>query len=207
LRASQTAFYAVKFAGAAYLVYLGVRALVAAARGERDTDAHGRQHGARMPARIAYRQGLLSNLGNPKMAVFFISLLPQFASPHGSSFVAILVLGFVFSTLTLTRLSGYAFVVAKLGDVLRRRRVRRMLDAITGVALVDLGVRLASERREPPHLRCPGPVTAVQPRRSQPRPGRLRTRLKELEMRWTVKPSPRSASLRRSPSGRRPSHP
>jgi threonine/homoserine/homoserine lactone efflux protein len=61
--------------------------------------------------------------------------------------VAILVLGFVFSTLTLTRLSGYAFVVAKLGDVLRRRRVRRMLDAITGVALVGLGVRLASERR------------------------------------------------------------
>jgi threonine/homoserine/homoserine lactone efflux protein len=90
----------------------------------------------------AFRQGVISNLGNPKMAVFFTSLLPQF----GSSFPALLALGLVFSTMTLAWLSGYAAAVAKAGDVLRRSRVRRALDAATGTVLVALGLRLATER-------------------------------------------------------------
>src|SRR5205085_284161 len=73
-----------------------------------------------------FRQGVLSNLGNPKMAVFFSSLLPQFAH----SFSGLLVLGLVFATMTLTWLSAYAFAVAKAGDVLRRPGVRRVIDAI-----------------------------------------------------------------------------
>jgi threonine/homoserine/homoserine lactone efflux protein len=132
LVASEPAFVAVKLAGAAYLIYLGARSLLAAAR--RASAVH-----ARSPSGSELRQGLLSNLGNPKMAIFFSSLLPQF----GHSFAALLGLGLLFCALTLTWLSLYAVAVARAGDVLRRPPVRRTIDAVTGTALVALGVRLA----------------------------------------------------------------
>jgi threonine/homoserine/homoserine lactone efflux protein len=77
------------------------------------------------------------------MAIFFTSLLPQF----GSSFGALLLLGFVFACLTLVWLTAYGVAARKAGDVLLRPRIRRLLDAVTGVALVGLGVRVATERR------------------------------------------------------------
>jgi threonine/homoserine/homoserine lactone efflux protein len=91
-------------------------------------------------------QGLLSNLGNPKMALFFTSLLPQFTGPD-APLRSLLGLGFLFCALTLAWLSGYALLLARAGGVLRRPRVRRVLDAVTGAALVAFGIRLASERR------------------------------------------------------------
>ena len=89
------------------------------------------------------RQGLVSNLGNPKMAIFFTSLLPQFATRP--AFGVLLFLGVVFCSLTLVWLTAYAFAVAKAGDFLRRTRVRRAVDALTGAALVALGLRVVSE--------------------------------------------------------------
>ena len=136
LLASAPLFTAIRLAGAAYLVVLGAQALVAAVRG--------RAHEDRLPRRrsSAVRQGLLSNLGNPKMAVFFTSLLPQFAS----SFAGMLSLGLLFAALTLSWLSLYALAVARASGLLRKTRVRRALDAVTGLALVALGLRVAAER-------------------------------------------------------------
>ncbi len=141
IAASEPLFRAVKLAGAAYLVFLGLQSLVHAARTrsvehERDT--------RRVAARRAARQGLLSNLANPKMAVFFTSLLPQFG---GESFGALLALGFVFCAMTFAWLTAYAVVVARAGDVLRRPRVRRALDAALGAVLVAFGLRLAAQPR------------------------------------------------------------
>jgi threonine/homoserine/homoserine lactone efflux protein len=137
--ASEPVFVALKLAGAAYLVYLGAQSLLAALRGRqrRDTGSASARPG------VAFRQGTLSNLGNPKMAVFFSSLLPQF----GSSFPELLALGLLFCCMTLTWLSAYAFVVARAGDVLRRPSIRRAIDAVTGAVLVALGLRLATDRR------------------------------------------------------------
>ena len=135
--ASEPAFVALKFAGAAYLVFLGGQALLAAVRGR----AHGGEAVAAGGREL--RQGLLSNLGNPKMAVFFTSLLPQF----GGSFPALLGLGLLFCAMTLAWLCAYAGVVARAGDALRRPPVRRTLDALTGGVLVALGVRLATATR------------------------------------------------------------
>jgi threonine/homoserine/homoserine lactone efflux protein len=139
LVASEPAFVALKLAGAAYLVYLGAQALLAAVR-RRPPPAH-EAHAAAGGHEL--RQGLLSNLGNPKMAVFFSSLLPQF----GDSFAALLGLGLLFCALTLTWLTAYAFALARAGDVLRRPRVRRAIDAVTGTALVVLVLRLATTDR------------------------------------------------------------
>ena len=132
LVASEPAFVALRVAGAAYLVWLGARSLWSA--------LHARAHEhKRPPKRAPFRQGLLSNLGNPKMAIFFTSLLPQFAH----SFPSLLAHGFVFCGLTL----AWLFVVARAGSAVRRPVVRRVVDAVTGAVLVALGLRLATERR------------------------------------------------------------
>jgi threonine/homoserine/homoserine lactone efflux protein len=142
LRASEPVFVALKLFGAAYLVCLGVQTLVGAfRRGGRMPGGHATR---RATARGAFRQGLVSNLGNPKMAVFFTSLLPQFG---GASFPALLGLGLVFCAMTFLWLSAYGVAVARAGDVLRRPRVRRALDAVTGTVLFAFGLRLASETR------------------------------------------------------------
>ena len=137
LRASEPALLAVRLVGSAYLVYLGAQAL-------RSALGRSRAEHPAAPGRASapLRQGVISNLGNPKMAVFFTSLLPQFSG----SFPSLLALGLVFCTLTLAWLSAYAAVAAKAGDVLLRPRIRRALDAATGAVLVALGLRLATER-------------------------------------------------------------
>jgi threonine/homoserine/homoserine lactone efflux protein len=141
LLASQPAFTALRLVGAAYLVFLGAQALLGAlafrSRHESPVTI------SRSPALTgAYRQGLLSNLGNAKMAVFFTSLLPQF----GTTFWTMLPLGLCFAAITLGWLSAYAIAVAKAASVLRRPVVRRVLDAVTGTVLIAFGLRLAAER-------------------------------------------------------------
>jgi threonine/homoserine/homoserine lactone efflux protein len=146
LLASEPAFAAVRIAGAAYLIYLGLQALVAASRpgGNGHIEVEPQRE---LPRRVAARQGLISNLGNPKMAAFFPSLLPQFVPSGEPTFLPLLGLGLVFCSLTFVWLCGYAVVVARAGDLLRRPRIRRAMEAITGAVLVALGLRLATEQR------------------------------------------------------------
>jgi threonine/homoserine/homoserine lactone efflux protein len=139
--ASEGVFLVLKLAGAAYLVFLGLNSLRCAMRGRtpRRTAAQGRA----LDRRAAFRQGALSNLGNPKMAVFFTSLLPQFAS---GGFLGLLALGLLFVVLTLAWLAGYAAAIDRASALLRPS-VRRTFDALTGFVLVAVGLRLATERR------------------------------------------------------------
>jgi threonine/homoserine/homoserine lactone efflux protein len=132
LIASEPLFLAVKYAGAAYLVWLGLQSLRAA-------------FGLR--PRQAYMQGVVSDLSNPKIAAFFSSLLPQFAPAGAADFVGLAALGLLFSLMTLVWLTGYALATARMRDTLRRPGVRRTLDGITGVTLIGLGLKLASEER------------------------------------------------------------
>jgi threonine/homoserine/homoserine lactone efflux protein len=147
LVASEPVFRAIRYAGALYLAYLGLSALWAAVRrGDRAGVVHADAAPALSPP-TALRQGLVSNLTNPKMIAFFPALLPQFVSHGSGAFLALLVLGLLFSTMTLVWLTAYAFAVAKAGDLLLRGRVRRLLEAGTGVVLIGLGLRLATEGR------------------------------------------------------------
>jgi threonine/homoserine/homoserine lactone efflux protein len=137
LVASEPAFVALKLAGSAYLVFLGLQALLR--RGRRQPFAFA----GRVGPRSALRQGVLSNLAKPKMLAFFTSLLPQFAS----SFAGLLVLGLTFCTMTLVWLSAYSVAVNRASALLRRARVRRTIEALTGTVLIALGLRLATENR------------------------------------------------------------
>lgn len=142
LRASAVAFLALKLAGAAYLVWIGVQMLRARAL---PATTEGRRSGGAGVRSI--RQGLLSDLGNPKIAVFFTSFLPQFVRSDGSAFVSLLFLGVTFAILTLAWLTAYSLMVGHASGLLRRPTVRRALDRLTGVILIAFGIRLALEHR------------------------------------------------------------
>jgi threonine/homoserine/homoserine lactone efflux protein len=148
LVASEPAFLAVKLAGAAYLVILGGQTLLHALRGRGDQHADGDGgRTRRLRPAAALRQGILNDLGNPKIAVFFTTLLPQFAPADGPAFLTLLAFGLLFCAMTFAWLCAYSVAVARAGDALRRPRIRRALDAVMGAALVALGVRVAVERR------------------------------------------------------------
>jgi threonine/homoserine/homoserine lactone efflux protein len=140
LATSAPLFFAIRLAGAAYLIYLGGRSLYAAISHREGPPATAKPQSSRS----ALLQGYLSNLSNAKMVAFFISLLPPFAGPH-PSFGLLLVLGLNFCLLTFMWLVGYAIAVDRLGDWLRRSAVRRVLDGILGAVLVGLGLRVATE--------------------------------------------------------------
>jgi threonine/homoserine/homoserine lactone efflux protein len=143
LHASSEAFTVLKLAGAAYLVWLGARALLDAWRGTAHDTAAAR------PGRRAspFRQGLVSNLLNPKIALVYTTLIPQFVDRGGSEVAQTFLLAGVFLALGLAWLTGYALLVAQAGALLRRPRVRRTVNAASGAVLTALGLRLALERR------------------------------------------------------------
>lgn len=141
---SATAFTAVKYAGAAYLVLLGIREL----RG-RGGDGEERAQGP-VPLRRAFWQGVLVNALNPKTALFFLAFLPQFVDPAaGSVVVQILVLGGVFVAIAFVCDSAWGLAAGALGPRLKdgvRRRVRRWGSGSVFVAL-GLGTALSATRR------------------------------------------------------------
>jgi RhtB (resistance to homoserine/threonine) family protein len=147
IQASEPAFLVLKLIGAAYLTYLGVQALRAAFRRDAKQASRDMVARTRLRPRTAMRQGILSNLANPKIAVFFTTFLPQFVPASAPSFLALLELGFIFCAITLAWLVAYAAVAAGVGGFLRRPRVRRVMDGMTGLVLVGFGLRLATERR------------------------------------------------------------
>lgn len=143
LRASEAAFVSLRVAGAVYLGSLGLLALRDALRADpRSARAVRSLRGGRGRS---LRQGLLSNLSNPKMGLFFLGLLPQFAGGDHPSALSMLALAATFAAMTLGWLAAYCWVVDRVGDVLRHGRARRAMDAATGTALVALGIRLATD--------------------------------------------------------------
>ena len=146
LAASASAFLALKLIGAAYLIYLGVQSLRAAWNRGVDTSAGESPRLRVIPAR-AFRSGLISNLANPKMAAFFLSLLPQFVPSREGNVEGSLLLGAVFCLMTFAWLTAYSIAVDLARRLLSRQRIRRTLDAVTGGVLIAFGMRLALAQR------------------------------------------------------------
>lgn len=146
VRASALAFTVLKLIGALYLVWLGLQALRAAGH----TESGARPPTANKPAMGAlggFRQGLLSDLANPKIGIFFTSLLPQFVDPGHSVLLPFLALGAVFVLMTVLWLSAYCLIAARAAKTLQRPRVKAAMDRVTGIVLIALGCRLAIEHR------------------------------------------------------------
>ncbi|HEV8141226.1 MAG TPA: LysE family translocator [Methylomirabilota bacterium] len=146
LMASAALFSAVKLAGALYLVALGVLSLRTAFGSRLNGPAAAPDPTAR-DARLAFVQGLLSNLLNPKVAIFYLTLLPQFVRAGDPVLARSLLLAGIHVVIGLVWLIIYAYFLGRLGAVLRQPRVRRALEGVTGAVLIGLGARLAWDRR------------------------------------------------------------
>jgi threonine/homoserine/homoserine lactone efflux protein len=144
LERSSVAFTVLKLAGAVYLCYLGVRSLFSRQPAEvPGTSSH---VVAQFTAWSALRQGLLSNLLNPKTGAFFVTVMPQFLMP-GDSPVRLAVMVIAFESILLVWLIAYGHVVSRLGRTGLGLGVRRAMTRLSGVVLIGLGARLALERR------------------------------------------------------------
>jgi threonine/homoserine/homoserine lactone efflux protein len=147
LERSVVAFTVCKFAGAAYLGYLGLRSLIGVLRGNK-------QAAVTMPAAqathlgegVAFRQGLVNNLFNPKAGAIFVTVLPQFISP-GDSALRLVLMMLAFEAILLGWLNLYGSLISRAGQSRFGTRVREVLQGVTGVVLLALGVRLAFERQ------------------------------------------------------------
>ena len=142
LAASAQLYQALKLAGAAYLVFLGLLALRAAMRGGPVESS---------PADLArtragsYRQGLLTNLLNPKVGVFYATFLPQFIAPGQPVFATSVALAFILAGMGLVWLTVYGYGASRLADVMSRGRIRQGIEAATGTVLVAFGLKLAAD--------------------------------------------------------------
>lgn len=141
LVASSFAFGVVKWAGAAYLVYLGLQ-MILSRNPEMHIDAGEMQ---RADLWTIYRQGLITNLLNPKVAMFFMAFLPQFvAQDHASSPLPFLLLGSVFIFTGTLWCLFVAFIAAAASKAFRSRaRSIQIARRVTGMVFVGLGIRLA----------------------------------------------------------------
>lgn len=137
---SEPLFQTIRWAGVAYLLYLGTRALFSARRGTYPP-ADERAVGAG-PAFAGWRQGFLSNITNPKVLTFYLAVLPQFLS-SSASFGTAAAYALSHAVLSLLYLSLMVTAMARARRVLARRRVRRALDATTGTAMLAFGARMA----------------------------------------------------------------
>jgi threonine/homoserine/homoserine lactone efflux protein len=139
--ASATAYDVLRLMGAAYLVFLGLTAMRDARRGL--WGGAGAPAPGRATPRAAFRQGLLTNLLNPKVGVFYAAVLPQFLGPDDSVFALSLLMASIHAVLGIVWLSTYAWLLGRLRSFFQRPRVRATFEAVTGTVLVLLGLRVA----------------------------------------------------------------
>ncbi len=141
---STTAFAFIKYLGAAYLLFLGIRSLL-----RRDETILAQTEASGIGGGRIFMQGVFSNVLNPKIAIFFVAYLPQFASPEaGHLAVRLLALGLLFASLTWTIFTALAWFSGIVGDWIRHRSaMTRMIDHLTGIVFIGLGLRLAFTKR------------------------------------------------------------
>jgi threonine/homoserine/homoserine lactone efflux protein len=142
ITAVQPVFEAIRWAGVAYLTYLGLQAIRSAIRGEYaplDGDRPVSQQ-----ALAGWRQGFVSNITNPKVLVFYLAVLPQFLIP-GAALGWLLLFAWSHAVLGLAYLLGLITGLHGARNILARRTVRRGLDATTGGVLLGFSARLATE--------------------------------------------------------------
>ncbi|MEV1157500.1 LysE family translocator [Micromonospora chokoriensis] len=145
LRSSQ-AFWVVKLIGAAYLAGLGLWLLWSASRRTADARRTPAARARRLPWRVdhPYWQGLLGNVLNPKAAAIYLTLAPQFLEPGRPVLAPMMLLATAHAALNTCWLAGWTVLSGAAARLLRTASVRRMLDRLTGMILVGLGVRAAA---------------------------------------------------------------
>ncbi|UFJ40747.1 LysE family translocator [Brevibacillus humidisoli] len=145
---AQSAFLyeVVKYIGAAYLIYLGISSLWFA-RKKQTSSTGAEQQERTYHGSSCFNQGLLTNVLNPKVALFFLTFLPQFVQPGGNTLLQFTLLGVTYAVLAIIWLFVYIYLIDLIRGWLQRPSTQRALEGITGVALLLFGLKLAFDRR------------------------------------------------------------
>lgn len=138
------AYEIIKYIGAAYLVYLGIRFII------NREELQASSHDKKADFRKTFFQGSLTTLLNPKVALFYVAFLPQFVDPaRGHVSLQLLILGLLFNITGLAVDASIALLASLLGSWLKRRsRAAKIVPWVAGSVLVGLGVRLAFSGRQ-----------------------------------------------------------
>ncbi|KFM98517.1 LysE family translocator [Bacillus clarus] len=134
-----------KYVGAIYLIYLGIKALSALRnKGNMDTTEtfieHKNEHTS------CFRQGFLTNLLNPKVAVFFLTFLPQFLNPDHNTLIQLLIMGLTYLVLTVIWFAFYIFLIDKISVFMKKPATQKYIQGLTGIVLIGFGIKLAFEK-------------------------------------------------------------
>ncbi|BFJ00913.1 LysE family translocator [Priestia megaterium] len=140
---SALTFEIVKYAGALYLMYLGISAFLS-----KKSNIPSSEKEEQSKETSAFRQGLVSNVLNPKVAVFFLTFLPQFVQNDQNVTLQLLLMGITYTILAITWFFVFVFFINYLRKRLTTPSVQRFMDKATGVVLIGFGLKLAFEKHK-----------------------------------------------------------
>ncbi|EJR54545.1 LysE family translocator [Bacillus cereus] len=134
-----------KYVGALYLIYIGIKALLAVKNqeGVNTNDVSMNTDNEHTPC---FRQGFLTNLLNPKIAVFFLTFLPQFLNPSHNTLIQLLVMGLTYLVLTVIWFAFYIFLIDKISAFMKKPKTQSYIQGLTGIVLIGFGIKLAFEK-------------------------------------------------------------
>ena len=145
---SAVLFSIFKYVGAVYLLYMGVKAIWSLKKNEIATDADELKVN-KYEHTSCFRQGFLTNILNPKVAVFFLTFLPQFVNTEKSTFPQFLLMGLTYALLTAIWFLLYIYLINHIRIYMRRPTTQKFIQGISGVVLVGFGIKLALEKVHP----------------------------------------------------------
>lgn len=134
-----------KYVGAVYLVYLGIKTLWALKNKEAAAAAEIPIE-SKFESKSCFKQGFLTNLLNPKVAVFFLTFLPQFVHSGTQTFIPFLIMGITYTVLTAIWFLFYIYLLNQISAFMKKPRTQRVFEGLTGTVLIGFGIKLALEK-------------------------------------------------------------
>jgi len=131
-----------KYIGAVYLIYLGIKSLWTL-RNQETTETVVK---IKYKNTSSFKQGFLTNLLNPKIAVFFLTFLPQFVNPGSHTFMPFLILGMTYIVLTIVWYLFYIYLLNQISAFMKKPKTQKAIEGITGTILIGFGIKLALEK-------------------------------------------------------------
>lgn len=131
-----------KYIGAVYLIYLGIKSLWTL-RNQETTETVVK---IKYKNTSSFKQGFLTNLLNPKIAVFFLTFLPQFVNPGSHTFMPFLILGMTYIVLTIVWYLFYIYLLNQISAFMKKPKTQKVIEGITGTILIGFGIKLALEK-------------------------------------------------------------
>lgn len=138
-------FSVFKYVGAVYLIYLGVKTLWSLKRKE-EVPTIKMNTKSNFQNTSCFKQGFLTNILNPKVAVFFLTFLPQFVDSGSNTFTPFLIMGFTYTLLTAVWFLLYVYLINQISVFMKRPKTQNIIEGITGTILIGFGVKLALEK-------------------------------------------------------------